>query len=87
VRQNGYLIYSTEVPAGTFELTDVPAAQGEALDVTVREDNGAEQHFSVPYNTPAISLKEGRLKYELTGGTYRPYSRSAKDDSFGQATL
>lgn len=87
VRQNGYLIYSTEVPAGTFELTDVPAAQGETLDVTVREDNGAEQHFSVPYNTPAISLKEGRLKYELTGGTYRPYSRSAKDDSFGQATL
>ncbi|MGR3753337.1 fimbria/pilus outer membrane usher protein [Edwardsiella anguillarum] len=87
VRQNNYLIYSTEVPAGAFELTDIPALQGEDMAVTVTESNGTVQHFTVPYNTPAISLKAGRVKYEVTLGKYRPYSDTANDDFFGNATL
>lgn len=87
VRQNGYLIYSTEVPAGPFELTDIPASEGEDLDVTVTEDNGSELRFTVPYNVPAISLKKGRAKYELVLGEYRPYSNKIRDDNFGQLTL
>ncbi|ELK4554514.1 fimbrial biogenesis outer membrane usher protein [Escherichia coli] len=87
VRQNGYLIYSTEVPAGPYTLTDVPAAEGEDLEVTVTDSSGTVQHFNVPYNIPAISLKDGRAKYEFTVGKYRPYSSVAKDDEFGQISL
>ncbi|AOP42635.2 fimbrial biogenesis outer membrane usher protein [Edwardsiella piscicida] len=87
VRQNNYLIYSTEVPAGAFELTDIPALRGEDMEVTVTESNGTVQHFTVPYNTPAISLKAGRLKYEITLGKYRPYSDTENDDFFSNATL
>ena len=87
VRQNGYLIYSTEVPAGLFELTDVPASEGTDLDVTVTEADGRVQRFTVPYNTPAISVKSGHLKYEVTAGEYRPSSDSAREDRFGQFSL
>lgn len=87
VRQNGYLIYSTEVPAGLFELTDVPASEGTDLEVTVTEADGRVQRFTVPYNTPAISVKSGYLKYEVTAGEYRPSSDTAKEDRFGQFSL
>ncbi|EFG3747978.1 fimbrial biogenesis outer membrane usher protein, partial [Escherichia coli] len=66
VRQNGYLIYSTEVPSGPFALSDIPASEGSDLEVTVTEDNGAVQHFTVPFNAPAISIKSGSLRYDLT---------------------
>ncbi|ENP3038027.1 fimbrial biogenesis outer membrane usher protein [Salmonella enterica] len=87
VRQNGYLIYSTEVPAGPFTLTDVPASQGQALDVTVMENNGTTQQFSIPYDMPAISMKAGNISYEITLGKFRPYSETAREDSFGNGTL
>ncbi|EHR8377217.1 fimbrial biogenesis outer membrane usher protein [Escherichia coli] len=87
VRQNGYLIYSTEVPAGPFELTDVPASEGTDLDVTVTEADGRVQRFTVPYNTPAISVKSGHLKYEATAGEYRPSSDTSREDRFGQFSV
>lgn len=87
VRQNGYLIYSTEVPSGPFALSDIPAAEGSDLEVTVTEDNGAVQHFTVPYNSPAISIKSGSLRYDLTLGKYRPYYTTNREDNFGHFTV
>ncbi|EHP5210648.1 fimbrial biogenesis outer membrane usher protein, partial [Escherichia coli] len=87
VRQNGYLIYSTEVPSGPFALSDIPASEGSDLEVTVTEDNGAVQHFTVPFNSPAISIKSGSLRYDLTLGKYRPYYNTSREDNFGHFTV
>ncbi len=87
VHQNGYLIYSTEVPAGAFVLSDIPAAEGADLEVTVTEDNGSIQHFTVPYNSPAISIKPGSLRYDLTFGKYRTDYKTSRQDSFGHFTV
>ncbi|EEQ4634571.1 fimbrial biogenesis outer membrane usher protein [Escherichia coli] len=87
VRQNGYLIYSTEVPSGPFALSDIPASEGSDLEVTVTEDNGAVQHFTVPFNAPAISIKSGSLRYDLTLGKYRPYYNTSQEDNFGHLTI
>ncbi len=87
VRQNGYIIYSSEVPAGPFALSDIPAAEGADMEVTITEDNGTVQHFTVPYNAPAISIKPGSLKYDLTFGKYRPYYRFSREDNFSQFTV
>ncbi|EPT6259554.1 fimbria/pilus outer membrane usher protein [Shigella flexneri] len=46
-------------------------AVGGELDVTVRESNGEEQHFSVPFQTPAIALHEGYFKYSVMGGNIK----------------
>ncbi len=87
VRQNGYLIYSTEVPAGPFALSDIPATEGADLNVTVTEDNGLIQHFTVPYNSPAISIKPGGLRYDLTFGKYRDDHNTSRKNKFGHFTV
>ncbi|EDR4690280.1 fimbria/pilus outer membrane usher protein, partial [Salmonella enterica subsp. enterica serovar Paratyphi A] len=59
VRQNGYLIYSTSVPPGQFEIgreqiADLGVGVG-VLDVSIYEKNGQVQNYTVPYSTPVLS--------------------------------
>ena len=49
VRQSGALIYTTLVPEGPFTLSNLPLLNGTSdLEVSVIEENGAEQRFVVP---------------------------------------
>lgn len=78
VRQNGYTIYSQTVAPGPFALTDLSlSGSGGDLQVTVWETDGNPQVFTVPYQTPAISLREGYVKYNVMAGRYRPASSGA----------
>ncbi|EPE5179078.1 fimbria/pilus outer membrane usher protein, partial [Escherichia coli] len=83
VRQNDYLIYSVDVPAGEFNLTDIPAVEGVDLDVKVIEQSGTVRVFRVPYSIPAISLKKGKHKYDISIGKTRGYTSEKKDIYFG----
>lgn len=89
VKQNGYTIYSDTVAPGPFVLDDLNisgASQGDLL-VIVRETDGHTQMFTVPYQTPAIALREGFLKYSLMAGQYRPALSAADNAMMGQATV
>ncbi len=73
VRQNGYVIYQTYVAPGAFEITDMyPTGGAGDLNVAVKESDGSEQDFVVPFASVPVLQREGRLKYSLTGGQYRP---------------
>ncbi|ECH9262237.1 fimbria/pilus outer membrane usher protein [Salmonella enterica subsp. enterica] len=87
VRQQGYLVYSTTVAPGAFELTDMPARGGGDLDVTVTEADGRTQYFRVPFGIPAIALRKGAMKYHLAGGVYRPADRSVDRVPLWQVTV
>ncbi|HED0390754.1 TPA: fimbrial polyadhesin usher MyfC [Yersinia enterocolitica] len=88
VRQNGYLVYSTVVSPGPFELTDMLPSHSEGdLHVTVLESNGATQQFIVPYSVPAIALRKGRLRYNLMAGRYRPANVDVETTPIAQATV
>ncbi|HDY4888820.1 TPA: fimbrial biogenesis outer membrane usher protein [Yersinia enterocolitica] len=88
VRQNGYLIYSTVVSPGPFELTDMlPSHSDGDLHVTVLESNGATQQFTAPYTVPAIALRKGRLRYNLMAGRYRPANVDVETTPIAQATV
>lgn len=88
VRQNGYLIYSTVLSPGPFELTDVmPSRSSSDLHVRVLESNGATQEFTVPYNVPAIALRKGRWRYNLMAGRYRPANVDVETTPIAQATV
>ncbi|EOT1929387.1 fimbrial biogenesis outer membrane usher protein [Serratia marcescens] len=88
VKQNGYTVYNNTVAPGPFALTDLSASgAGGDLEVTVWETDGKPQVFTVPYDTPAISLREGYLKYSLMGGTYRSAQSAVDDTGMAQATL
>nr|WP_079451256.1 fimbria/pilus outer membrane usher protein [Serratia marcescens] len=86
VRQGGYVIYSTTVAPGAFALTDLPAGSNGDLQVTVYETDMRPQVFTVPWNTPAIALRQGYLRYNLMTGQYRPQNRAVKQVPVAQAT-
>ncbi|HBH6974194.1 TPA: fimbria/pilus outer membrane usher protein, partial [Escherichia coli] len=87
VRQNGYLIQSQTVAPGAFALTDLPVTgSGSDLQVTVLESDGTAQVFTVPFTTPAIALREGYLKYNVTAGQYRSPDDAVEQTSLGQVT-
>lgn len=87
VRQNGYLIHTVSVAPGAFALADIPViGSGGDLQVSVIETNGKNQVFTVPYTTPVIALREGYLKYNITGGVYRSSYSGVEDSALVQMT-
>lgn len=85
IRQNGYTVYSTQVPAGPFALNDVyPGSLSGDLQVTVIEADGAKKHFTVPFSAVPNMLREGITDYQLSLGRYRD-GRSGYQPNFIQA--
>src|SRR5471030_1594816 len=67
VRQSGYIIYQTYVPAGAFAISDLyPTSASGDLEVTITEADGSEQRFVQPFSAVPVMLREGRLKYSAT---------------------
>lgn len=87
VRQNGYTVYSTQVPAGPFALNDVyPGSLSGDLQVSVIEADGSKKLFTVPFSAVPNMLRDGIADYQLTVGRYRD-GRSAYRPNFIQAGL
>nr|WP_237165033.1 fimbria/pilus outer membrane usher protein [Pantoea agglomerans] len=88
IRQHGYLLRMLQVAPGPFSIEDLPAGQGgDDLQVTVYEADGHNQFFTVPWQTPAVALHEGYLRYSVAAGHYRPSEAGATPAPFVQATL
>lgn len=87
IRQNGYVIYQDYVAPGAFEINDMyPTGGSGDLNVIIKEADGSEQNFIVPYASLPILQREGRLKYALTAGQYRSWDRRVDKTPFGQMT-
>ncbi len=78
VRQGGVLIYSTVVPAGPFELSDIPQLDRRRdLDVTVIEADGERRTFTVLAATLGLDLPA--RGFALGIGQLRDSGRSARE--------
>lgn len=87
VRQNGYTVYSTNVPPGPFALNDIyPSNLSGDLAVTVIEADGSRHSFSIPYSSVPNMLREGMWEYQITAGKYHDGSTSYQP-KFVQATF
>lgn len=87
VSQNGNIIYSTNVAAGSFEIDDLyPTGYGGDLDVKVTEADGRVNTFKVPFAAAVDSLRPGITRFSLTGGQYRSPLLSSEPALF-QATV
>lgn len=88
IRQNGYLLYTTSVPPGEFEINSSQFSNfGSGLfEVTVIESNGQNQTYYVPYTTPVISLAQGYSKYSFTAGKYRNANIHKNEPTFVEGT-
>lgn len=58
VRQNGYLIYQANVAPGAFEINDISSTSNSGdMEVTIKEADGSERHFTQPYSSVAVMLR------------------------------
>ena len=88
VYQNGYSIYKTTVSPGAFEINDLyPTGSAGDLYVTVKESDGGEQSFVVPFASLAILQREGQIDYAFSSGKTRSASSGGKEYHFLQSTL
>jgi len=87
VYQDGYSIYKTSVPAGAFEIRDMnPTGSSGDLHVMVKEADGSEQSFIVPYASLAILQREGQFKYGVVGGKTRSSNGQSQSMNFLQVS-
>jgi outer membrane usher protein len=88
VRQNGYVIYQTYVAPGAFEITDLyPTSTSGDLEVIIKEADGTERVSVQPYSAVPIMLREGRVKYGITSGTFRSNASLAREPVFTQGSV
>ncbi|WP_455813491.1 fimbria/pilus outer membrane usher protein [Pseudomonas graminis] len=87
VRQNNVLLYETTVSPGPFSIDDLyPTGYGGDLTVTIRESDGRESQFMVPYAAVPQLVRPGITRYSLSAGTLRNMNLS-KQDALAQFTL
>lgn len=87
VRQNGNIIYQTNVPAGAFMLKDLyPTSSGGDLAVTIQESDGSKTQYTVPFASVPNLVRTGQLKYAVNGGKLRPIGNQ-DSPSFAQSEL
>jgi P pilus assembly protein, porin PapC len=87
VKQNGYEIYQSTVPPGPFTINDLYAAgNGGDLQVTIKEADGSNQVFSVPYSSVPVLQREGYTRYSMTAGEYRSGNSQQTAPNFFQTT-
>lgn len=87
VRQNGYVIYQNTVAPGAFEINDLyPTGSSGDLHVTVKETDGSENHFVVPYASVPVLQREKNLHYSVTAGRYRAYDTDVEKTPFAQGS-
>jgi outer membrane usher protein len=72
IRQNGNIIYTGNVPAGPFEISDLyPTGYGGDLDVIVTEADGTVHESKVPYASAVNAVRPGITRFGVTAGQYR----------------
>lgn len=85
IRQNGYLVYSTNVSPGSFVIDDLYAANESGdLDVSIKESDGRIQSFRQAFSSVPNMIRPGQQKYQITAGQYRSGSNDHYHPYFGQ---
>lgn len=86
VSQNGYVIYSTTVSPGAFEISDIyPSGSNGDLKIKIIEADGREREYSQAYSYLPVMTRRGSTRYNLAVGRYD--SEGQASPRFTQGTL
>lgn len=88
IRQGGNIIWQSYVPPGPFVVDDLyPTSASGDLDIMIREADGSIHQFIQPFSALPVMLREGKSKYFIAAGKYKPENNRYKDPEFIQGTL
>lgn len=83
VYQNGHSIYKATVPPGPFEFSDMyPTGSSGDLQVVIKESDGTQSSFIVPYATLPVLQREGQVQYGLVAGKTRQDGSGSRAEDF-----
>lgn len=72
IEQNGYQIYTIDIPPGPFIIDDLfPTGTSGDLTVTITEADGRKKVSIYPYSALPVQVREGFWKYAVAAGKYR----------------
>ncbi|WP_086107417.1 outer membrane usher protein [Xenorhabdus vietnamensis] len=83
VRQQGRVLYETQVASGPFRIQDLSDAVSGTLDVRVEEQDGGIQEFQVNTATIPYLTRPGRVQYKIVGGQSTNDKHRREGPAFG----
>jgi len=87
VAQQGRVLYSTKVSPGAFSIQDLNSSVQGTLDVTVREEDGSEQKFTVATAAVPFLSRQGELRYKVSAGEPRLFGARGITPAFTAAEI
>ncbi|WP_124379050.1 fimbria/pilus outer membrane usher protein [Pseudomonas synxantha] len=88
IRQNGYMLYSTNVAAGPFVIDDIyPNGSNGDLEVTVIEADGRRRTFSQAFASLPQMVRRGTFRQSVAVGKYDGNSSGGASPAVGVAGL
>jgi outer membrane usher protein len=75
IRQDNYLLYTTNVPPGPFEISDIyPSGSNGDLQITIIEADGSRRVSQQAFSSLPIMVREGQVRYSVSAGRYNSNS-------------
>lgn len=88
VRQNGYVLYNTNVSAGPFELTDIyPTGSNGDLEIVITEADGQVRTFTQAFASLPVMTRKGTYRYSLDVGQYDDQREDSEKPLLGTGNL
>ncbi|MGG4608425.1 outer membrane usher protein [Providencia sp. Me31A] len=82
ISQQGHVIYQTQVAAGPFRIQDLNDALSGDLDVTVEEQDGTTQNFTVSTANIPYLTRPGQVRYKVAAGRPTDYKHHSNGKPF-----
>lgn len=88
IRQNGYLLSSTDVSPGPFEISDIsPSGSNGDLEITVIEADGRRRVTTQAFASLPRMVREGSSRYTFAAGKYGGLAKDSDTPSVVSASL
>ncbi|KAA1192274.1 outer membrane usher protein [Photorhabdus heterorhabditis] len=83
IRQQGRVLYETQVAPGPFRIQDINNAVSGKLDVRVEEQDGGVQEFQIDTANIPYLTRPGRVQYKLAAGKPTNWKHHSEGQGFG----
>lgn len=88
IRQNDYILYSTTVSPGPFEITDIyPTGSNGDLEITIIEADGRRRVSKQAFSSLPVMVREGQVRYSASAGEFNSNSDGIEKPKFVSGTL
>ena len=88
IRQDNYLLYTTNVPPGPFEISDIyPSGSNGDLQITIIEADGSRRTSQQAFSSLPIMVREGQVRYSVSAGRYNSNSEGLATPQMLSANL